>query len=145
MLRTGLVSLVLLTLISCNTSEIYVEKSALDKSIMVPPGLSPTAKAIKSTFREAGWTTYVTGGSIQTTGSTGKFVNINTKAKYPARYSAWAEGRTYDYCLFPPEPALHYDISIVDNVTGEEVAAFTGSACASKIGDEMVETLAPFL
>ena len=139
----GFVSVGLLS--GCNSSEIYVSEAATDKTIMVPAGLSPVAKAIKKTFRSSGWKTFVTGGSVQTSGSGGAYVNINTKAKYPARYAAWAESRVFDYCLFPPSPMLRYDISIVDNVSGEEVAAFSGAACEPEIAERLEETLEPFL
>ena len=132
-------------LAGCDSSEIYVSKSATDKTIMVPAGLSPVAKAIKETFRSAGWKTFVTGGSVQTSGSGGAYVNINTKAKYPARYAAWTDSRQVDYCLFPPSPQIRYDISIVDNISGEEVAAFNGVACGSKLAKKLEETLEPFL
>jgi len=132
-------------LASCGTeSELYVDGPAKNKSIMVPAGLSPTAKSLKNVFRSAGWQTYVTGGSYETTGSGGNYVNVNTKAKYPARYSAWAEGRAFDLCL-DFSKAISYDISILDNVTGQEVAAFSGSACERTIEKELKETLDPFL
>ena len=41
----GLISAGLLA--GCNSSEIYVSEAATDKTIMVPAGLSPVAKAIK--------------------------------------------------------------------------------------------------
>ena len=135
----------LFVLASCGTeAQLYVDGPAEDKSIMVPAGLSPTAKSIKNVFRSAGWQTYVSGGSYETTGSGGKYVNVDTKAKYPARYSAWADGRVYDLCLdFSKE--IQYDISILDNVTGREVAAFNGRACERTIDKELKKTLEPFL
>ena len=40
---------------------------------------------------------------------------------------------------------LRYDISIVDNVSGEEVAALSGAACEPEIAERLEETLEPFL
>ena len=142
-LAVGIVGLGLLA--GCNNSEMYVSEPAADKTIMVPAGLSPVAKAVKKTFRSAGWKTFVTGGSIESNGSAGSYVNINTKAKYPARYAAWTKARQVDYCLLPPSPYIRYDISIVDNVTGEEIAAFNGAACEPRIAERLEETLEPFL
>ena len=132
-------------LASCGTqAELYVDGPAKDKSIMVPAGLSPTAKSLKNVFRSAGWQTYVTGGSYETTGIGGNYINVNTKAKYPARYSAWAEGRAFDLC-WDFSKKIAYDISILDNVNGQEVAAFSGRACEQAIDEELKETLEPFL
>ena len=125
-------------------AEIYVAQPAKDKSIVVPSGLSATAKSVKNVFRGAGWQTFVSWASEQTTGSLGAFVNINTKVKYPARYTAKASGRTFDWCLDLSDHVV-YDISIIDNVTGEEVAAFAGRACEKQIEKTLKETLKSFL
>ena len=135
----------LIFLVGCSQdAEIYISEPAKDKSIMVPAGLSATAKIIKNVFREAGWQTFVSGASEQTNGSFGPFVNINTKAKYPSRYTAKASGRVFDLC-FDLSDAVAYDISIIDNVTGEEVAAFAGRGCETQIEKTLKEALKPFL
>lgn len=144
LLVLGLVAAGLLAGCGPTQEELYVAEPATDKTIMVPPGLSPTVKIVKKVFSEAGWKTFVTGASIETAGSGGKYVNVNTKAKYPARYAAWVSGNQYDLCL-TFKPAISYDISIVDNVTGEEVAAFNGRACSDDLEDKIKETLAPLL
>ena len=127
-----------------SNGEIYVQKPASDKSIMVPAGLSATSKAIKNVFKGAGWKTFVSNVSAETTGTGGEFVNLNTKAKYPARYSVWSKSRVFDICI-TFDSAIKYDISIVDNVTGEEVAALTGRTCANRLEAELRKTLLPLL
>jgi len=125
-------------------SEVYIDGPAEDKSIMVPPGIRGVSGAVKRTFKSSGWVTYVTGGSVVSTGSVGKYTNVTTGVKYPARYSAFTDQQQFDWCI-TGSPALHYDISIVDNKTGHEVAAFSGSNCESAIEKELRETLADFL
>ena len=148
MRKTLIVSIVALSLLAgCmgSDAELYVQEPATDKTVMVPPALSATSKVIKNLFRNAGWKTFVTGLSIQKTGSGGKYINVNTSVKYPARYSVWAESRVYDLCVPRLNEAIKYDISIVDNITGEEVAAFSGRVCDHKLEKEIGATLAPFL
>ena len=133
-------------LVGCSSSEseLYVQERATDKTIMVPSGLSATAKGIKNAFKKAGWKTFVSGGSAETSGSGGTYTNLNTKIKYPARYSVWAKSRVYDLCI-NFDDAISYDISIVDNVSGEEVAALAGRECEGAIENKITETLKSFL
>ena len=46
---------------------------------------------------------------------------------------------------FDLSDAVAYDISIIDNVTGEEVAAFAGRGCETQIEKTLKEALKPFL
>lgn len=132
-------------LVSCGAAELYTEDRAVDKTIMVPTGLRPVPKAIKEVFKEAGWKTVVAGKSLVTSGtSNGSYVNLSTKTKYPARYSVLADSRPYDYCIDFTQKII-YDISILDNVTGEEVAAFSGWGCGARIKKKIRATLDPFL
>jgi len=142
-LVAGFIGLGLLA--GCSESELYTTERATDKTVMVPAGLSSTAKGIKNVFKQAGWKTFVSGGSTETTGSGGKYINVNTRAKYPARYSVWANSRVYDLCIPRFNDAISYSISVVDNISGEEVAAFGGRACEHKLEKDLRETLSPFL
>ncbi len=126
------------------SNEVYFDGPAEDKSIMVPPGIRGISGAIKRTFKSSGWVTYVTGKSVVSTGTVGKYTNVTTGAKYPARYSAFTAQQQFDWCI-GGGPALHYDISIVDNKTGQEVAVFSGSNCEKAIEKELKATLAGFL
>ena len=147
MFRITIFLLSFLVITACSNREVYISGPAVEKSIMVPAGLGGTAKAIKNVFRGAGWKTFVTGTSSQTTGTIGENVNLNTGRKYPARYSAYADSNPFDFCigLTGTGRAIHYNISIVDNVSGEEVAAFSGSECESNIEKNIREGLKDFL
>lgn len=131
-------------LVGCVQSELYLDEPAVERSIMVPPGLSGAAGSLKEVFREAGWATYVGAEGTQTTGTGGQYVNLTSRATYPARYSALLNSNVVDYCL-DFSRLIAFDLSIVDNVTGQEVAAFSGSACERSIKNRISEELEGFL
>ena len=133
-----------LLLSACVQSEVYSTAPAEERSIMVPAGLSGAAGGLKEVFREAGWETYVAGSGTQTTGSGGRYVNLQTRATYPARYSAFLSSNTVDFCI-DFSRYIAFDISIVDNVSGQEVAAFSGSACEAGIKRRLRSDLESFL
>jgi hypothetical protein len=143
-MRLLLLLVAVLGVAACVQSEVYTTERAVERSIMVPPGLGGAAGGLKNVFRDAGWTTYVTGTSAQTTGSAGQYVNLNTRTRYPARYSALLASDVVDLCL-DFSRYIAFDISILDNVTGQEVAAFTGTACERSIERRLREELASFL
>ena len=136
-----------LALSGCSGTEarLYVEGPAEDKSILVPAGLSPGAKAIKDVFADAGWSIVVSGGAVQTVGTAGEFVNLRTSVAYPARYTATLSERWVDLCWTLRHDKIAYAISISDNVTGQEIAAFSGRECETDIQAKLKDTLLVFL
>ena len=126
-------------------TQLYVSTPAIDKSVMVPAGLNPASKVIKTIFRNAGWKTYVTGAYVETSGTNDEYVNLNTKVRYPGRYSVLVESEVDDICLLTMTELIDYDIVIVDNVTGEEVAALQGRLCENDLKRTLRETLRPIL
>jgi hypothetical protein len=126
-------------------AQIYVATPAVDKSIMVPAGLNSASKAIKTVFRNAGWKTYITGAYVETSGSADEYVNLKTKVSYPGRYSVLVESEVDDICVITMTELIDYDIVIVDNVTGEEVAALEGRLCENDLKRTLRETLKPIL
>ena len=126
-------------------AQLYVPTPAVDKSVMVPSGLNSASKAIKTVFRNAGWKTYVTGAYVETSGSNDDYVNLKTKVSYPGRYSVLVESEVDDVCLLTMTELIDYDIVIIDNVTGEEVAALEGRLCENELKKTLRETLRPIL
>ena len=64
---------------------------------------------------------------------------------YPGRYSVLVESEVDDICLLTMTELIDYDIVIIDNVTGEEVAALEGRLCENELKKTLRETLRPIL
>ncbi|MDA7440160.1 hypothetical protein N8710_01250 [Planktomarina temperata] len=150
MLKPWVIGIISLgALIGCmREQEVYVTGPAKVKSIMVPAGLSSPAKQIKSVFREANWQTFVAGRTAQTSGVGGQHVNLNTRVKYPGRYSLFADWSKWDFCLSSSKSIYDYNITVVDNNSGEEVLALTGrETCGpgQDLASHLKSTMAGFL
>ena len=90
---------------------------------------------IKNMFRNNGWKVLIVEtGSVKTKGETGKKTELQTVAESNARYLLYLNQNHYDYC-FPTfdNKAIKYDITIVDNQSGEQVFSAEGNECEKKI------------
>lgn len=109
---------------SCAPNNItpYSKLDKSDKSITVPAGGGPNA-SIKTALKQNGWTLKIDSRSIKTGGSS-NVVNQATTVESDARYRMLT-AFVSDQCLIC-QCVRSYNISIVDNKTGEEVVAFDG-------------------
>jgi hypothetical protein len=83
--------------------------------VTVPPGNDKLLGHLKNEFLKAGWKT-----------------TLN-----PARYKLLMTYRQWDWC-FNFEPALKYDISLIEPATGKEIIAMSGGGCPTEIAKDFV-------
>ncbi len=101
-------------------------------------------KDIKSIFRNNGWKVMVLDDKqFETIGSIGLDTNLETKIKNLGKYRLVIEQRQIDLCL-DFDPVIRYDISIVENETGEEVFLSEGQDCSKKIAEKLEVDLKDF-
>jgi hypothetical protein len=63
-------------------------------------------------------------------GSIGEKTSLASGATFLTRYRLMLKQRQFDICIVPiGGPAVRYDLSVVDNRTGEEIITQNGSTC----------------
>ena len=114
------------------------------KTINVSTSNKHLFKDIKSIFRNNGWKVMVLDDKqFETIGSIGLDTNHETKIKNLGKYRIVIEQRQIDLCL-DFDPYIRYDISIVENETGEEVFLSEGQDCSKKIAEKLEVDLKDF-
>ncbi len=114
------------------------------KTINVSTSNKHLFKDIKSIFRNNGWKVMVLDDKqFETIGSIGLDTNLETKIKNLGKYRIVIEQRQIDLCL-DFDPVIRYDISIVENETGEEVFLSEGQDCSKKIAEKLEVDLKDF-
>jgi hypothetical protein len=58
------------------------------------------------------------------------------KTRYRLADSFWQ----YDYCI-AGGPAIHYDVSVIDNMTGDEIMTLSGMGCQDTVVEKFEEWL----
>ena len=102
-------------------------------------------KSIKM-FRNNGWKVLIVEtGSVKTKGKTGKNTELKTIAESNARYLLYLDQDHWEYC-FPSltNKLIKYDITIVDNKSGEQVFSANGNDCRTKINEILNTEFAAF-
>lgn len=131
---TGLL-VVTLMLTGCLYSnlKVYSPIDITEKTMTVPTGSRHLIGALKKELNKNGWKLLVYGhGPIKTEGEFNKNVSLETYDTFNTRYNLLVEEDWTDYCLtFDSE--LNYDISLIDNKTGEEVITLSGLDCLRPI------------
>ncbi|QIF04309.1 hypothetical protein [Roseimicrobium sp. ORNL1] len=85
---------------------------------------------LKSALLREGWTVKVK-----------NVTNYNAGAAYGTRYAMEASVEFYDY-LFPSlRPVYHYDISLQDTKTNEEIMTMGGSGTSEHITESLIKAL----
>jgi len=131
-------------LIGCGTHNLRVYKPLIknERSITVPPGGHALTGAIKDLLKKNNWTLYVDSENIMHEGKADKTVKITSKETFKSRYRLMASSHVYDTCsLISDNPAISYDISIVDNISGDEVMNLSGRGCQSHVIEKLEEWL----
>lgn len=116
----------------CSTLTGFGHIDKKEKTITMPPGAGLTAD-LRSTLKRNGWKTMVDGGPSKTTGEIGQNVNLSHYDTFNTRYRLSLNFNQYDVCIPMFDPAYRFNISLVDNKSGEEVMNYGGSSCRNKI------------
>lgn len=129
-------------LTGCQTSNVqkYSEFSSSDKSITVPSGGFALLGPVKSALRENGWKLVVKKGPKVTEGSLGKKVRLEEYDTFSTRYTLTLWDRQVDLNV-KFEWVYNYDLSIIDNKTGEEILNISGMDSASNLVKKLNEAL----
>jgi hypothetical protein len=117
------------------------------KSITVPPGGGLIAD-IKDVLKRNGWTLVVDRGPHVVEGTTGKNLHLEEFDTLKTRYRLIIKYNQFDTCMFllsrgQLDPAYNYDMSMIDNKTGEEIMVMSGRACQTQIVERIQEFLNP--
>ncbi|MEA4837835.1 MAG: hypothetical protein VB101_06090 [Rhodospirillaceae bacterium] len=123
----------------CNSSRIetYGEIDYSDKSVTVPPGNGYMVGELKKRLRDSGWKLVVDGGPRRIQGSVGDKINIDSYNTFHTRYRLLVDASWFDVC-FNGSPAVKYNLSFIDNKTGEEVLAQSGRDCENRASDKFM-------
>ncbi|WP_425399899.1 hypothetical protein [Aeoliella sp.] len=141
-MRFLLLSIVPLALSGCHSHNVhrFSDVDETQKSVTVPPGGKGLKGKLKTALRDDGWELVVYSGPEVTEGSVGDKTQLKRYNTFNTRYSLFVVSRTYDYCL-NLDPAITYDVSLVDNKTGTEVVTLDGKGCEGRVVDEFSKAL----
>jgi len=133
---------IIFLLSSCMSSnvQVYNQIDSSDKTITVPAGNSLLIGALKTKLKEMGWKLVIDRGPIRTVGTIGKNTNIATGNTFNTRYRLVIQQFQFDYCL-TGSAAINYDLSIIDNNSGEEVISQSGKDCQDRAVAKFISAL----
>jgi hypothetical protein len=131
------IALLPLLLCACMSADVrqYGKVDSTQKSITVPPG-GDLAADLKDILKQRGWTLVVDRGPDVVRGSGGESVDLKAYNTFKTRYRLLLSYRRFDTCIGHMDGAYHYNLSMIDNKSGEEVMVMGGNACASQIKDK---------
>lgn len=118
----------------------YSEIDEDEKTITVPAGAGGLKGDVKRALVDDGWKLSIYKGPVVTKGKQGKSTHLRSYDTYNTRYVVHMETRVLDYC-FNFEPAIKYDISLIDNESGMEVITMNGHGCEDAVADAFIEAL----
>lgn len=119
----------------------YGEIDAQQRTITVPPGGLGLTGKIKAGLVAQGWQMAVYEGPTVTEGQVGASTNVKTSDTFNTRYRLLIDWEAFDICL-NLQQAIRYDISIIDNKAGSEVATMSGRGCSSDVADQFLKLTA---
>jgi len=129
---------------SCASSNIesYNKIDAENKTITVPPGGGANA-AIKKSLKDNGWSLKIDSTSLKTVGTNDKSINQVTTIESDTRYRLLSSFVTGDFSCLTCRCVKSYNISIIDNKTGEEVAILDGEGgvCYETLAQHVINAL----
>lgn len=121
--------------------EVYNKLDSSNKALTVPPGGGGLTGALKSALKKEGWDLAVYRGPRVTEGSIGDKTRLEEYGTFNTRYTLFVDYDQYDWRFPDFDPMYHYDISLVDNRTGEEVMTISGRGARTTIVKKFMETL----
>jgi hypothetical protein len=119
---------------------VYSEIDPTQKTITVPPGNALLVGAIKQRLQKSAWKLVVYRGPTRTVGTVGERTDLATGDTFKTRYRLMINQRQFDMCI-TGDPALFYDLSLIDNETGEEVFAQSGRDCRDRAVDKFMDAI----
>jgi hypothetical protein len=154
-----LFALVCLLLSGCAfQTQKYESIDQSQKSITIPRGADVIGGPVKKALLADGWKIYSCTDSMHTVGQGGTHVDLRSSQWGSARYSlryAYSDYSTPEkkICsviitcglffpvLFMPDDVNNLNLSVVDNLTGQEVLTMSGTGFIPDIGKTLVQNL----
>ena len=102
------------------------------KSITVPPGGGLVAE-LKDILNQHGWTLVVDRGPNVIEGQNSESVKLKSYNTFNSRYRLLLSANRFDTCIGHMDGAYRYNMSMIDNKTGQEIMVMGGAACESRI------------
>jgi hypothetical protein len=138
----SLLSALSLSLAACVSSDVsvYGQVDQSDKTITVPPGNSLLVGAIKQRLQSSGWKLVVDAGPTRTVGTLGANTDLATGKSFRTRYRLVLRQSQFDICIIGGA-AINYDLSLIDNQSGEEVISESGHDCEARALEKFADAL----
>jgi hypothetical protein len=132
-----------LCLAACLSSNVQVAGhiDPAEKTMTVPPGNALLIGAIKQRLQRPDWKFLVDAGPRRTIGTLGEKTDLATGNTFLTRYRLIVQQRQVDICILGGDPAINYDLSLIDNRTGEEIISQSGRDCRDHAADKFVAAL----
>ncbi|MGA9851331.1 MAG: hypothetical protein WBR15_00125 [Gammaproteobacteria bacterium] len=123
--------LLVLSLYGCATSKLLIEHSVdtSQKTITVPPGNSGLLGNIKEALIQDGWQLETDTGPVETQGSMGATTALTSHQTFKSRYRLLINDHYYPVGQWCFAEEYDFDISVVDNQSGQEAFALSGTSC----------------
>ncbi|RAU20987.1 hypothetical protein CU669_15490 [Paramagnetospirillum kuznetsovii] len=118
---------VALVLTACANGKVssYGKIDHAEMTAIVPPGHYGIIGALKEALIKEGWKVIVSAGDEKFIGKVIPEIDITRTRERSSRYTFTVEQHVWNVCA-AGENAVEYDITIVDNRSGSEVASITG-------------------
>ena len=135
----------ILTSCASYESQLYSQIDNQNKTIGMPASNKYLAGDLKDLFRKYGWKILIVEkGDLTTEGTSGDDTQLKTNIDSNARYIVYLEQGWQDKCFNLKYDWIRYDLSIVDNQTGEQVFYAEGNDCQTKIIEQLETDLSAF-
>jgi hypothetical protein len=118
----------------------YSQIDEAQKTVTVPPGSKGLKGELKKALIDRGWRLSVDRGPDVTEEEIGEKTRVKSYDTFNTRYRLHVVSSQYDICL-NLQPAITYDVSFVDNITGEEVFTLEGEGCEGGAVNKFIEAL----
>jgi len=132
--RVHLIVLIPLLVSACMSADLrqYGKIDNTQKSITVPPGGGLIAE-LKDILTKQGWTLVVDRGPDVIEGQSGESVKLKSYNTFNSRYRLLLSANRFDTCIGRMDGAYRYNMSMIDNKSGQEIMVMGGAACESQI------------
>ena len=133
-MKFAIVYLSVIFMFGCSSHNIqmYGQVDLNNKTVTVPPGSKGLKGELKNYLSKNGWELFVYRGPSVTEGEVGEKTRVQQYDTFKSKYKLIAASRQYDVC-FNFSPAIHYDISFINNITGAEIFTIDGRGCESDV------------
>ncbi|TXH32619.1 MAG: hypothetical protein E6Q98_24365 [Rhodospirillaceae bacterium] len=130
----------LLTGCISSDQQVYGQIDRTEKTITVPPGNAMLVGELKGRLHAAGWKLVVDRGPDKISGTMGETTELESYSTYNTRYRLLIAQTFADYCMLGGK-VINYNLSLIDNKTGEEVMAQSGRDCTGPAADKFMSSL----